>query len=149
MKVVGKLLLVTYVVVNAGCLPERPISTELARADSVEIVQTVLNDPKLVEDAKQSFDRQPLKIVRYRIIQENYDLTFADQTVEIVPEDYLDKISESASKYMVVTVPMLQAVNTDTVRLSMVVYPGQATFIYTLVKHRDSWQIKGRESGKL
>lgn len=134
-----------------GCSFEHPKNTELTRDDSISVIQAGLNDKILIREISRGFkhDNQLLRVARYRVIHNGYDLTFVGRKIPIMPEDEWNKLSEDNSKEFVVTVPSLRFKSFREARMSMVFYPGQVTFLYTFIKVNGKWQITSREIGKI
>lgn len=72
-----------------GCSFEHPKNIEGKRDDSTAVIQAGLNDKILVQEMSResNSDRQPLRIVRYRVIQNGYDLKFAGRKIPIISEE--------------------------------------------------------------
>lgn len=140
---------ICYSLLILSCSHERGIE-RLSRNDSISVIQTVLNDKKLTKEAERTFGQAPLKLTRLGAIKSDYNLNFNGEKVEIILSEGVDlQTFSDSSKQLVVSVPMFKVVSPDTIRFSMVLYPGNATFLYTLLREEDKWVINSCEYGKL
>ena len=144
---IGKAILCLLCIIQiTGCSLKDSSSKQLSRSDTIRVIQAALGDNDLVEQARRSFGNKPLKLMRYRVIKDDYNLTFGGQPVGIEVDQ--QRMDQDSSKELLASVSMFKLTAKDTAQLSLVFYPSHATFLYTLIREDGEWKIKKRVDGK-
>lgn len=118
-------------------------------ADTIKLIQAILNDKQLKTEIANDFGGQPLKIVAGPVVNAGQRLQFLGETIAIVsPEGDARQIHERYPGKLYVGVPNARFIGRDSAVVSLLFYSGNATVRLGLTNVSGKWVVTERQNGK-
>ena len=145
-----KCYIISLLIVTLSQCTENPQHThKWYAADTVYIVQSVLNDKRLSSELLKDFGDQKFKLIANSYIKTDQHLLFNNQIVEIahLTGDYY-QIHQEHPKELYVSVSSIKLFPNDSAIVSLIFHAGNATALFNLKRIDGQWLIKNRQYGK-